>query len=46
MEEKVNHIKSEIAINVDAKVKSIIHLKKIYLESCYMYLQKWEILSK
>ena len=43
---KCNSVKSEIKLNVDAKVKNFIHVKKLYLESCYMRLQKWSIFSK
>ena len=40
MEESVIQINGGITINVDKGVKNIIHVKNIYLESCYMQLQK------
>ena len=45
MEESVIQINGGITINVDKGVKNIIHVKNIYLEPCYMQLQKWEIFS-
>ena len=36
MEEYVIQIKSGIATNVDASVKNMIYVKRLYLVSCYM----------
>ena len=46
MEEYVIQIKSGITTNVDASVKNMIYVKRSYLVSCYMQLQKWKIFSK
>ena len=46
MEEYVIQIKSGITTNVDASVKNMIYVKRLYLVFCYMYLQKWKIFSK
>ena len=46
MEENVIQITGGITINVAVSVKEVINVKKLYLESCYMYLPKLKLFSK
>ena len=41
MVESVIPIKSEIMINVGASVKTSCMWKRLYLQFCYICLQKW-----
>ena len=44
MEKNLNQINSVISINVDGRAKNV--MKRLYLESLYMQLQKREICRK
>ena len=46
MKENVIPINGGIMINVDVSVKNVMYVKKIYLESFCMQLQKWKIFNK
>ena len=41
MEENLIQIIDGIMINVDVNAKASYMRETLYLESCYMYLQKW-----